>query len=215
MKKNEEKETNETKKCLYCKSDIDKDASICPNCKKKQKGKSTTKDNIIIIIVIIISICVLASLYSPSEKETKPKYDTEKVYNVGDTLICPNFEIVVKKAEIKKKGTKVDSYTVIDDPEWIGVTLSIKNISESTKTFYGSDVNLINSNGEVLDHDWMTYKIWGSEILNSPELIAGGTKTGYIQFSNNNTDNSNLILNIDCNTGLFEDDIIYKVNISK
>ena len=168
----------------------------------------------ITLFVLCGGIFMLMAVGSSSDVDSS-KYDTSKTYSIGETLDCPTFDITVDKVEIKPEGTAIDSYQVISDPEWIGVTLTVKNKSNETKTFYGSKVNLINSNGEVLNHSWITYKIWGSELLNSPELVSGGSKTGYIQFSNNTTDNSNLTLQVDCNTGFFDDDIIYKVNVSQ
>ena len=67
----------------------------------------------------------------------------------------------------------------------------------------------------MVKNSWLTYNVWGVELLNSPKLASGGTKTGYVDFTNNNTDNSNLTLKVDCNTGFWDDDIIYKVNISQ
>lgn len=43
---------SETKICKYCKTEIPKDAKICPNCRKKQKGKL----GIIIAAVVILLI---------------------------------------------------------------------------------------------------------------------------------------------------------------
>ena len=43
----------ETKLCKFCKTEIPKDAKICPNCKKKQKGKLGIIICIILILVII------------------------------------------------------------------------------------------------------------------------------------------------------------------
>jgi len=43
---------NQTKKCKYCQSEIDKKAKICPNCRKKQGGKL----KFIIIALIVIGI---------------------------------------------------------------------------------------------------------------------------------------------------------------
>lgn len=168
--------------------------------------------------VLLLILCgfffMMFALGSSSEVDSS-NYDTDKIYSIGETLDCPAFDITVDKVEMKPKGTRIDSLQVIDDPEWIGVTLTVKNKSDETETFYGDDVNLINANGEVLEHSWVTYEIWGTGLLNSPELVSGGSKTGYIQFSNNSTDNSNLTLQVNCNTGLFDDDIIYKVNVSQ
>ena len=152
---------------------------------------------------------------SSSSTKENSKYDTEKVYKVGDTLDCPYFDVTVDKFEIKPKGTKISDYQVINDAEWIGVTLTVKNKSDKTKTFFSSNVDLINSGGEVLDSSILTYKIWGVEMLSSPELISGGSKTGYIQYSNNTDDNSKLTLQVKCDVDLFDDDIIYKVDVSQ
>ncbi len=168
-----------------------------------------------IVLYLLCGVFFMLIAIGSTEDEEKKNYDTNKIYKVGDTLDCPDFDVTVKKVQIKKKGTKIDSYTKISDPEWIGVTLTVKNKSSETKTFYGSNVDLINSNGEVLEHSWLTYKIWGTQLLDSPELISGGTKTGYIQYVNNNTNNKKLTLSVKCSTKLFSDEIIYKVDISK
>ena len=173
-----------------------------------------TKIGSIFLFVLCGGIFIIIAMGSSSDVDSS-KYNTSKIYSVGDTLDCPAFDITINKVQIKKKGTRIDSYQVIDDPEWIGVTLTVKNKSGETKTFYSSDVDLINSNGEVLERSWITYKIWGAQMLSSPELISGGSKTGYIQFANSNTNNSNLTLRVDCNTGLFDSKVVYKVNVSK
>lgn len=214
-------------KCVECGKEYSDKASACPNCGNpsgSSNSSSRNNKNVGGIVAVILSLVIFGGLFyffytkigSLFESSIDgSKYDTSTVYNVGDTLICPNFEITINDVQIKQKGTRIDSYSVIDDPEWIGVILTVKNTSNETKTFYGSDVDLVNTSGQVLSHSWLTYKIWGTELLNSPELVSGGSKKGYIQFSNTETNNSNLILKVDCNTGLFDDDIIYQVNVSK
>lgn len=174
------------------------------------KGKNNSNPIAVIILCVGVFILLLLAQNKPKTEETsKSSYDTAKEYSVGETVYCPNFEITVDKFQIKKKGTAIDSYQVISDPEWIGVTLSIKNKSDKEHTFYNSDVTLLNSNGEKLDASFVSYKVWKVEPLHSPTLTPGGTKTGYIQFSNTNTDNENLKLKISCNDKLINDDTEY------
>lgn len=45
------------KKCKYCKEEINKKATVCPHCRKKQK-----KSSLLIIILIIILIAVIGSV---------------------------------------------------------------------------------------------------------------------------------------------------------
>ncbi len=65
---------NETKICKYCKTEIPKDAKICPNCRKKQKGKLG-----IIIAVIVVLIIIGGAAGGGSDKSTSndsPKTET-------------------------------------------------------------------------------------------------------------------------------------------
>lgn len=220
--------------CPNCGKEVNENFNVCPNCGTNLKGNiNQTNQNVsnqinqpqkkssgcltslIIVISLFIIIGFVVNNYDSSGKNTSKNYNTKKGYSVSEKLTCPNFDVTIDKVQIKKKGSRIDDYYVIDDPEWIGVTLTVKNTTNETKTFYTSKVDLTNTNGEILDHSWLTYEIWGVPLLNSPELIAGGTKTGYIQFKNNNTDNSNLTLTVDCTDGLFGETVKYKVNISQ
>lgn len=49
-------QSNETKKCKHCQTDIPKKASVCPNCRKKQGGILKW------IIIIVIALLVIGSL---------------------------------------------------------------------------------------------------------------------------------------------------------
>lgn len=62
----------ETKLCKYCKTEIPKDAKICPNCRKKQKGKLG-----IIIAVVVVILIIAAAAGSGGDKELKEAAKTE------------------------------------------------------------------------------------------------------------------------------------------
>jgi len=47
---------DEKKLCKYCKSEIPKDAKICPHCRKKQKGKAGLIALIVIAVIAVIGI---------------------------------------------------------------------------------------------------------------------------------------------------------------
>ena len=210
--------------CQKCGTEVKEEYNLCPNCGNNLKqiipqktsssnNKLNSQTSAVVIIIMIVFIIPFILLDDNSSESNE--YDTSKIYNVGEKLTCPYFDVTVDNVQIKQKGTKIDNYQVIDDPEWIGVTLTVTNTSSENHIFSTSKINLVNTNGEVLEHNWLTYKIWGVEILNSPELISGGTKTGYIQYSNPSTDNSNLTLLIDCSAGIFEEEVIYKINVSQ
>ena len=216
-------------KCDECGKEYSDKASACPNCgnptnkgtnivnknSKDNKKKSKTGFIVVVIILIIFACAAIAISGTTDENGELIKYDTEKNYKPGEILVCPDFEVTIDNVQIKKKGTRIDSYQVISDPEWIGIVLTIKNTSSKTKIFYGSNVKITNKSVEVLDSSILSYSIWGAELLDSPKLVSGGKKTGYIQFSNTETDDSKLKLTVDCDTGLLDDEVIYTVDISK
>lgn len=225
------------KLCINCKSEIAQESKFCPICGSEQSSLKESSQNIkqtninssnqnvprwllILIVVLIVGTIFIgfnsSNKLDNAEKETSPpKYDTSKIYNMGETLNCPNFDITIDNVQIKTQGTYYDSYSYVTDPEWIAVTVTVNNKSNETKMFSTFNFDLINSNGEIISPTVFFYNVWGIEKYDSPELVSGGTKTGFIPFTNTNQNNSNLILKVDCNTGLFEDDVIYKVNISQ
>ena len=213
--------------CNKCGNKIKKNYNVCPNCGTKvvTSDNEQLQDNSknVVHIAIFVTCTVILIIYFCNNGfenlfniiKNTPDYNTQKIYNLGETLHCPNFDVIVNDFKIKKKGYKIDNFTAISDPEWIGVIVSVKNISNEDNTFYTSNISLTNTNGEILSYSLLTFKIWGVELFDSPKLVSGGTKKGYVQFSNNQTDNSNLILNVKCQTELFKDEIIYKVKLSK
>lgn len=49
-----EKENGATKICKYCKSEIPADAKVCPQCRKKQRGKGC-----LIAIIVVVVLCII------------------------------------------------------------------------------------------------------------------------------------------------------------
>ena len=96
--------TEPTKKCKYCQSDIPMKAKVCPVCKRKQK-KNTVLIVILIIVVLSFVACgtmcgAIGGAVSDSvdevvkeeeKKEAKQKEVAEKEYKVGDTVKSDDF----------------------------------------------------------------------------------------------------------------------------
>ena len=137
---------------------------------------------------------------------------------IGEEFICQEFkEYSITVNSYKFKTGSIDSYQKIPDgEEWVGIIVTVKNKGEDEMQFSENSFNLINSNGEIIKPDAFTYDVWGIERLNNVTLSTGGTKTGYIAFSNSNTDNSNLKLEFVCDRNSFisTDDTRYEIPLN-
>lgn len=113
--------SEETKKCKYCKTEIPKDAKVCPNCRKKQAGIGKW---IIVVVVIIGIIGAVAGGGNDKDKnpqkvednkettqidtketdsnvketETEQTEEQSNVFEVGDIVETNNFRITYVSA---------------------------------------------------------------------------------------------------------------------
>lgn len=194
MKKRNNNKDIITKKCIFCKSEIDREATVCPVCKREQAKKSGVQ-KLAIIFVLLILVIFIAFIMSVDENGLEENIQK----NVGDELVCDKYKVVVN--EFKFKTGSIDSFQKVPDgTEWIGIIVTATNTSEENINVYSSNFEITNSNGEILEYDAISYKVWGNYDTFGGELAPGGTKTGYIAFTNPNTDNSNLTLKFKCGT---------------
>ena len=167
----------------------------------EQKRSSSILISILIVIVILVVGFFIGKLLF-----NKVSHQYNKI---GDTITCSKFDITVNSVQYKKRGTELDKFTSIADPEWIGITLTVKNNSNRTQKFTKSMVEVQNNKGEVLKTPAFDYNIWGITSLNYPELESKQFKTGYIHFMNTNDDNSNIKLIFKCSS---TDAIVYDIS---
>ncbi len=69
-----------TKKCKYCQTEIDKKAKICPNCKKKQRGKG-----VFIVLGIIVFFIIVGALGNNKDDSIADKTASQASADVKDT----------------------------------------------------------------------------------------------------------------------------------
>ena len=180
--------------------------------------KNDDKTIIFLLIFGIVGMITIATIIIITTDEfnifdnlNKKEEIIEK--NIGDELICKDYTAIIESFKYKTGG--IDSFFKIpDNEEWIGLIVSVKNTTNSKVSINSSDFNVINSNGQILKPNVLTYKIWDTECLCSPQLAENGTKKGYIVFTNGNTDNSNIIVELKCNrNSLFTTDNIYNIKL--
>lgn len=176
-----------TKICKYCQSEIDANAKICPNCRKKQGG---------ILKWVVIGVLVLgiasAAIGSSKNKPTAEKSNT----NTTETSTNTAVETKDKKSDTDYVQSDVVTfkdvkYSVVsvektqgenqfckpkDGKEYVKVTIKIENHSKEKISYNSLNWRMVNSNGD--EDTFGTFTCDDVEYFSAGDLDAGGTKEG-------------------------------------
>lgn len=152
---------------------------------KNQSGKVLF---FLIIFVVILFAIFMITTGGKYESKNIIISDNNKIYSIGDTIKIDGFEITLNKFNTKSKGDIIDDYSVVDDPQWIAVYFTYKNISNDDKDI-DRNIRIINGNGEYISSSTVYYKVWEGTLLENSKLASGGSKTGYVPFVNSVKDN--------------------------
>lgn len=178
----------ETKKCKHCKSEIDKKAKICPNCRKKQSHIVRW------IVLIIIAILVISGIASSKEEEKRQKdFSQHEIATYKDV----EYSIInVEKTQGSNQFLKPK-----DGYEYVKVTIKIENKSKEKISYNALDWQMVNSDGQ--EDAWGTITGENDSTLSSGDLDAGGKVEGVLVWEQKIGDN-NLRLRY-YNNALFDD----------
>lgn len=129
------KEKPSTKQCKYCKTEIPYDAKICPNCRKKQKGKG--------LLIAIIAIVVIIGIFGSTGTEEST---TGQKTNVTDNKKDTNSS---KKTVSKKETTEEPKEEIMKiDPEEL-ITSYEANEVKGDKIYEGKMMELTGKIGDI------------------------------------------------------------------
>ncbi len=96
------KMANMTKICKYCKTEIPKDAKICPNCRKKQKGPLG------LIIAGVVAVLVIGSVAGGGSGSESSSAKTEE-----KSRTTVSKEVTEKATEVPKEYIAVTKQKTI------------------------------------------------------------------------------------------------------
>ena len=131
--------------------------------------------------------------------------------NINKSITCNNKKITVKKI---KRVTKNESSYVPTGKEWIGIFIVFENKSKEDMSYYESDFNLVNGNGEVIKPVFNVIKgVLDHDRLNNGTLTAGGRREGYVMFDNDSIGDKNLSLRVVCQDNIIADDEIKTIKL--
>lgn len=107
------KQQGETKLCKYCQTEIPKKAKICPNCRKKQKGKIGG------IVAVVVIILLLAA--ATGSGDNKPKRASGTSTDSKASSNSSKNEMLFRKGEVAELN---------------GVQVTLTDYKESTGSEY-------------------------------------------------------------------------------
>lgn len=199
--------------CSYCREIIDDNCTTCPNCKKelgetldinrknpnhnKNAKAILTSGLVAIFLVIAVVYSIIKFVYEPVKTSAD---DSSKLYHIHDSFNCANFTYTIEDVKYKYNGEEMKSLdnNTITDPEWVIIIMKIKNRTKDYKSMNISDYDLYNSSGRIIYHGFYNDKIDNYSRLLDSKLKPNEEKTGYIQYINDETNNSNLRMQIKC-----------------
>lgn len=126
--------SNETKKCKHCKTEIPKDAKVCPNCRKKQGGKLKW------IIIAIVVLAIIGAAFGGSEEPQKAdsnkassskennKKDEKTKFTIGETAEMNDVQVTMVNYE-ESDGSEYNKPA--EGNKFVLVNFEITNNSDS------------------------------------------------------------------------------------
>lgn len=179
-------ETNKTKKCKECQSDIPAGAKRCPNCRADQRNWFLRHKILTGLAVIIILIIIAAVAGSNSNNPTKvgtngqPVQSAQQTFKVGDHVQMGSDIITVNSANFSN-GTEFMKPSAGNT--WLDVNLTIQN-NDNTQQYITTLGQMF-----VKDSDGNSYNVSPTDKeLSNPSLgmdgpiLANSKKTAWVGF---------------------------------
>lgn len=193
---------------------------ICQDCGKTFYPHSLnidSKNNPIAIILVIICFIIIVGVgvsFGTSLESTENKYPytiensqnvKKDVYSLGEEIYCKNQNLIVNDVNYSYRE---GDYTPQNGYKYIVINVTVKNTSDSERSVYLSDFDLITSNGEKIGPRVNVYE--GD--FSTAELISNGSKTGVIRFEVASSETATTLV---YKCGTWPSDVDVKVNTSK
>lgn len=143
--------------------------------------KLNKKNSIILAIVIILALAILSGLIAYILLSNNEANDIKKIYYVGDTQICGDYEVTITEYEVLHKIYDVNGEYAKGN--YLVIYYDIKNISNKTQNLYKDNFKVVNQNGSEYDTVAIFQKsIDGYHHNNNIEIPSGITISSKIYF---------------------------------
>ncbi|KMY41145.1 hypothetical protein AC621_15590 [Bacillus sp. FJAT-27445] len=157
--------------CKACGQEIAKGVKKCPNCGKDQRN-FFMRHKIITFILAVVVIIIIGNMMgggggseATSKTSSSSKAETEKTYNIGDTVKTEKTEVTVTKVEDRDTvGTQYVEKKASEGGTIVAVQYTIKNVSKKPiSSFSIPTVKLVDADGTSYDSDIVASVIYAPE----------------------------------------------------
>lgn len=144
----DEKKT-QTKLCKHCKTEIPKEAKVCPNCRKKQGGKLKW----IIIAVLVIGVCGAAAGGGDEAGRESSSKDVEDT--IAKETVTTKEEKDKPKEEVTEEDTQKEEVPEEKQVEYIAISADElssaldSNAMKAQEEYKGKDLAITGKLGTV------------------------------------------------------------------
>ena len=178
-------DSQETKTCKYCGSEIPKNAKVCPNCRRKQSHK--VRNGILIGIGIIVLLALLFSCMggggssSSDTTTTTTEETTQTDYTIGQTASIDGVDITLNSASVASSITTNYGFDQTPEAGYVYLITDWSVINNSDSTYYLSSSTFTTYvDNNALNSDAVTYST--SNPFQFSEVGAGRQTGGTIVY---------------------------------
>ena len=117
-----------TKVCKYCKTEIPKDAKVCPNCRKKQGGIGKW------IVIAVIVVALIAAISGGGEDKPK-KVENDPVQNTTDNKTDTE-KNMTEDTSAGQENSEKDIFGIGETAEMNDVQVTMVNYTQNSGSEY-------------------------------------------------------------------------------
>lgn len=107
---------SQTRKCKYCKQEIDKNVTVCPHCQKKQGVGCLTSAIVSIMVFLFVFFGIGIGVSSCAGKMTSENSESSVDTSIKKSVVTTTAEVITTKSEITTIAETASAEPITEPP---------------------------------------------------------------------------------------------------